>query len=119
MLRITLISMLFATSAFAHEAGVGPNGGMRVDAAPYRVELVPNGTKVDVYVTLDADDSIVATETMTGTAILVLNGKPVRTPLTPLAGGILSGDTRLAVPEGVKVEVQLKGPDGAMLQAKF
>jgi hypothetical protein len=56
---------------------------------------------------------------MTGTAILVLNGKPVRTPLTPLAGGILSGDTGLTVPEGVKGAVQLKGPDGAMFQAKF
>jgi hypothetical protein len=42
---------------------------------------------VDGYFTLDADDSIFATETMTGAAILVLDGKPVRTPLTPLAGG--------------------------------
>jgi hypothetical protein len=119
MLRITLISMLFATSAFAHEAGIGPNGGIRVDAAPYRVELVPNGTKVDIYVTLDADDSIVATETMTGTAILVLDGKPVRTSLTPSTAGVLSGDTGVEVPEGVKGAVQFKGLDGAMFQAKF
>jgi len=119
MLWITLVSLLFATSAVAHEAGLGPNGGMRVDAAPYRVELVPNGTKVDVYVTLDADDSAAATETLTGTAILVLDGKPVRTPLTPSTPGVLSGDTGLTVPEGVKGAVQLKGPDGATVQAKF
>jgi hypothetical protein len=45
MLRITLISMLFATSAFAHEAGMGPNGGMRVDAAPSVSNWCPTGRK--------------------------------------------------------------------------
>lgn len=37
----------------------------------------------------------------------------------PFGGGILSGDTGLAVPEGVKGAVQLKGPEGAIFQAKF
>ena len=118
MLRISLLSLFLATGAFAHEAGLGPNGGMRVDAGPYRVELVPNGTRVDAHVTMD-DDSAVATEAMTGTAILVLEGKPVRTPLTPAAAGVLSGDTGSTVPEGVKGAVQLTDADGKTVQAKF
>jgi hypothetical protein len=64
---------------------------------------------VDVYVTLGADDSIVATETM----------KTCAHAPHPFGGGILSGDTGLTVPEGVKGAVQMKGPDGAMIQAKF
>ncbi len=118
MLRISLFFLFFATGAFAHEAGIGPNGGMRVDAGPYRVELVPNGTRVDVHVTFD-DDSAVATETMTGTAILLLDGKPVRTPLLPATPGVLSADTGIAVPDGVKGAVQLTGADGKTVQAKF
>lgn len=118
MLRISLLSLFLATGAFAHEAGIGPNGGMRVDAGPYRVELVPNGTRVDVHITFD-DDSAVATETMTGTAILVLDGKPVRTPLVPATPGVLSGDTGVTVPEAVKGAVQLTDPEGKTVQAKF
>jgi hypothetical protein len=118
MLRLSLLSLVFATSAFAHEAGIGPNGGMRVDAGPYRVELVPNGTRVDVHITFD-DDSAVATETMTGTAILLLDGKPVRTPLVPATAGILSGDTGVTVPKGVKGAVQLTDTAGKTVQAKY
>ncbi len=118
MLRIALISLLSTTAAFAHEAGLGPNGGMRVDAGPYRVELVPNGTKVNVYITYD-DDGVVATEAMTGTAILVIEGKPVRVTLTPASSGVLSGDAGATVPEGVKGAVQVVGPDGVTEQAKF
>lgn len=118
MLRISLISLFLTTGAFAHEPGLGPNGGMRVDAGPYRVELVPNGTRVDAHVTMD-DDSAVATETMTGTAILVLGGKPVRIPLEPAAPGVLSGDTGSVVPENVKGAVQLTDADGETVQAKF
>lgn len=118
MLRISLLSLFFATGAFAHEPGIGPNGGMRVDAPPFRVELVSNGTLVDVHITME-DDSAVATEAMTGTAIPVLNGKPVRTPLAPATPGVLSGDTGIEVPEGVKGAVQLTGADGKTVQAKF
>lgn len=118
MLRISLLSLFFATGASAHEAGIGPNGGMRVDAGPYRVELVPSGTRVDVHITFD-DDSAVATETMTGTAILVLDGKPVRTPLVHATAGVLSGDTGVTVPEAVRGAVQLTDRDGKTVQAKF
>ena len=118
MLRISLLYLFLATGAFAHDSAIGPNGGMRVDAGPYRVELVPNGTRVDIHITMD-DDSAVATETMTGTAILVLDGKPVRTPLLPAATGVLSGDTGVTVPEAVKGAVQLIDPEGKTVQVKY
>lgn len=116
----TLLAVLFlAGPAFAHEPGTGPNGGLRVDAAPYRVELVPAGTMVSVFVTLDSDDSVVDTSGMTGTAILLIDGKPVRLPLAPAAPGVLSADTGMAVPMDVKGAVQLTGPNGKTVQAKF
>ena len=118
MLRIILVSLMLSTPAVAHEAGIGPNGGMRVDAGPYRVELVPVGTKVDVYITLD-DDSQTDTAAMSGTAILLIDGKPVRATLAPLSSGVLSGDAGVIVPGNVKGAVQLKGADGKTVQAKF
>ena len=56
---------------------------------------------------------------MTGTAILVMAGKPVRIPLAPSTGGILSGDAGMPVPEDVKGAVQLTDPEGKTVQAKF
>lgn len=118
MLRTILLALLLSTPAVAHEAAIGPNGGMRVDAGPYRVELVPAGTKVDVYITLD-DDSQTDTTTMSATAILLIDGKPVRATLAPSLPGILSGDAGVIVPDNVKGAVQLKGADGKTVQAKF
>lgn len=118
MLRTILTLLFLAAPAAAHEPGIGPNGGMRVDAGPYRVELVPAGTMVNVHITMD-DDSAVDTSTMTGTAILLIGGKPVRAPLAPSTPGILSADTGVDVPTDVKGAVQLVGPDGKTVQAKF
>ncbi len=118
MLRSVLLMLLLATPAAAHEPDIGPNGGPRVDAAPYRVEMVAEGTVVSVHITLD-DDSAVDTAAMTGTAILLIDGKPVRTPLVPGAPGILSGDTGVMIPEAVKGAVQIKGADGKTVQAKY
>ncbi|WP_430389801.1 hypothetical protein [Blastomonas fulva] len=118
MLRTILTFFLLAAPAAAHEPGIGPNGGMRVDAGPYRVELVPAGTAVNVYVTMD-DESDIDTSKMTGTAVLLIGGKPVRISLAPATPGILSADTGVEVPTDVKGAVQLVGPDGKTVQAKF
>lgn len=118
MLRIVSILMILATPLAAHEPGIGPNGGMRVDAGPYRVELVPDGTLVNVHITMD-DDSTLDTTVMSGTAILVIGGKPVRAPLVPTTPGVLSADTGIEVPTDVKGAVQITGADGKTVQAKF
>lgn len=118
MFRTTLISLFMTTAVLAHEADVGPNGGMRVDAGPYRVELVPEGTKVNVHITFD-DDSAVDTGALTGTAILVIDGKPARVTLAPASSGVLSGEAGASVPADVKGAVQILGPNGATAQAKF
>jgi len=118
MLRIAFLMLLFATFALAHEPGIGPNGGMRVDAGPYRVELVPDGTRVNVYITMD-DESSIDTTTMAGTAILLIDGKPLRAPLAPASPGVLSADTGVSVPAGVKGAVQISDKDGKTVQAKF
>ena len=91
---------------------------MRVDAGPYRVELVPSGTVVTVHITLD-DYSAVDTAKMSGTAILLIDGKPVRVPLAPAESGTLSADTGVVVPAEVKGAVQILGVDGVTVQAKF
>jgi len=113
-----LLALMLASPAVAHEPGIGPNGGMRVDAGPYRVELVPSGTVVTVHITLD-DDSAVDTAKMSGTAILLIGGKPVRVPLVPAEPGTLSAITSVAVPADVKGAVQILGADGVTVQAKF
>jgi hypothetical protein len=118
MLRIASLLLILATPLAAHEPGIGPNGGMRVDAGPYRVELVPEGTLVKVHITMD-DDSEVDTSVMSGTAILVVAGKPLRAPLTPLTPGILSADTGIQIPTDVKGALQITGADGKTVQAKF
>jgi hypothetical protein len=56
---------------------------------------------------------------MTGTAILLIDGKPVRVALVPAAPGTLSADTGVAVPSDVKGAVQILGADGVTVQAKF
>ena len=118
MLRMMLLALMLASPAAAHEPDIGPNGGMRVDAGPYRVELVPSGTMVTVHITLD-DDSAVDTAKMSGTAILLIGGKPVRVPLVPAEPGTLSANTSVAVPADVKGAVQILGADGVTVQAKF
>lgn len=117
-LKAALLTLMLAVPATAHEAGIGPNGGVRVDAAPYRVELVPAGTMVNIYVTMD-DESAVDTSTMKGTAILLIDGKPVRLVLAPTKPGVLSAETGVAVPKEVKGAVQITDKDGKTVQAKF
>jgi hypothetical protein len=118
MLRFLALALLVSSSAAAHESAIGPNGGLRVDAGPYRVELVSDGTKVNVFVTAD-DESQLDTSKMSGTAILLIDGKPVRSILAPTVQGVLSGDTGVTVPKDVKGAVQLLGADGKTVQAKF
>ena len=119
MLRIAFLMLLFATFALAHEPGIGPNGGMRVDAGPYRVELVPDGTRVNVYITMD-DESSIDTTTMAGTAILLIDGKALRAPLAPASPRVsVSGHRRECSGRCAKGAVQNLGQGWEDGSAKF
>lgn len=118
MLRTLLLTLMLALPVAAHEAGIGPNGGVQVDAGPYHAELVAAGTVVNIHVTTE-DGSVADTAKMSGTAILLIEGKPVRAPLAPSAPGVLSADMGVTVPADVKGAVQILESDGTTVQAKF
>jgi hypothetical protein len=76
--------VLIATTSFAYAHGpkVGANGGPQADAGSFHVEVVPQGTMLQVFLR-DHSDKGVTTAGHKGTAIFVIDGKPQRIPLTP------------------------------------
>lgn len=113
-----LAAALTAAPALAHEPDKGPNGGARVDGGPFHVELAPQGAMVRVFVTGPNYEAI-SVEGFTGTAMLVIDGKPRRVTLTPAGDGMLAGDAGAPVPAAAQGAVQLKAADGKTAQAKF
>ncbi|MDQ0506208.1 hypothetical protein [Xanthobacter agilis] len=110
---------LVALPAFAHEPGVGANGGVRVDASHYHAELVADGTPAISLYLSDGADKPVAAEGFKASAIMVVDGKAQRFPLSPAGGNRLAGTAAVAIPRGVKGVVQISAPDGASAQAKY
>ena len=117
--KYLLIAALLASagSAWAHDAK-GKNGGRIADAGSYHVEMVVKSEVVDVFIT-DAGEKPVAASGFKGTAILVAGGKSQRVVLAPVEGTRLSGSATAALPDQSKGVVQLTGPDGKTIQAKF
>jgi hypothetical protein len=102
----------------AHSPKVGANGGAQVDAGSYHVELVPDGTTLQVFLR-DHSDKEVASAGFKGTAIFVVGGKPQRIPLTPAGTNKLTGTSPVALPKEPKGAVQITTPTGSTVQAKF
>lgn len=111
------VMLTWSTSASAHDAK-GPHGGRLADAGPYHAELVVKSVTVDVFLS-DESEKSVATSGFKGTAILVAGGKSQRVVLAPVDGTRLSGTATAALPDQPKGVVQLTGPDGKTIQAKF
>ncbi|MFG1374988.1 hypothetical protein V5F32_22660 [Xanthobacter oligotrophicus] len=119
LLPAALAISLVALPALAHEPGVGANGGVRVDAGHYHAELVADGTPaVSLYLS-DGADKPVPADGFKANAILVVDGKAQRFPLSPAGGNRLAGTAPAAVPKGVKGAVQISAPDGTSAQAKY
>lgn len=117
---LALSAVLAAASpALAHEAAKGRNGGLRVDAGAYHAELLVDGTTNVALFLSDADDKPIAAKDFKANAILVIDGKSQRFPLTPSDGAKLVGTAPAPVKLGVKGAVQITTPDGATAQAKF
>ena len=116
---VVLGTVVLATPLQAHEPGTGANGGVRVDAGHLHAELVADGTTAVSVFLSDASDKPIAADGFKANAILVVDGKAQRFPLTPGGAGRLAGVAPVAIPKGVKGAVQITAPDGSTAQAKF
>ena len=111
--------LMTGSAALAHEAAKGSNGGLRVDAGNYHTELLVDGTNNVAVFLSDADDKPITAKDFKANAILIIDGKSQRFPLTPAEGSKLVGTAPAPVKPGVKGAIQLTAPDGATAQAKF
>lgn len=110
---------LMTSAALAHEPRPGPNGGLKVDAGDYHVELVANGTDTVTLFLFDVNDQPVDSAGFKASAILIVNGKPARFAIEPTTGQQLVGKAPAPVEAGVKGAIQIVLPDGGTAQAKF
>lgn len=102
----------------AHAPKVGANGGAQADAGSFHVEVVPQGTALQVFLN-DHSEKAVATAGFRGTAIFVIDGKPQRIPLAPAGDNKLTGTAAVPIPSSPKGAVQIMTPAGSTVQAKF
>jgi hypothetical protein len=101
----------------AHERR-GPHGGYQVDAGTMHVELLMQGTTVDVFVG-DATGKPVDAAGYKGIAILFIGGKAVRVPLAPAESDRLTGTAPAEVKGEPRGAVQITTPSGSTIQGKF
>ena len=104
--------------ASAHGPKVGQNGGPQEEAGSFHVEIVAQGTMLQVYLR-DHSNKAVSTNGFKGTAIFVINGKAERISLTPAGENRLKGTSSVDLPAEPKGAVQIMTPTGSTAQAKF
>ena len=114
---ITVLALL-PIGASAHGPKLGQNGGPQEDAGSFHVEIVPQGTVLQVYV-IDHSDKAVSTNGFKGAAIFVINGKAERITLTPAGENQLKGTSSVDLPAEPKGAVQITTPTGGTAQARF
>jgi hypothetical protein len=110
--------ILLPLGASAHGPKIGQNGGPQEDAGSFHVEVVAQGTVLQVYMR-DLSDKAVSTNGFKGTAIFVINGKAERITLTPAGENQLKGTSSVDLPAKPKGAVQITTPTGSTVQAKF
>jgi hypothetical protein len=118
--QIAAMALLITTMsiALAHAPKVGAHGGPQADAGSYHVEVVSQGTTLQVFLR-DHSDKAVLTTGYKGTAIFVIDGKPQRIPLAPAGDNKLTGTSAVPIPSEPKGAVQITPPSGSTVQAKF
>jgi hypothetical protein len=118
--QIAAAALLLVTTslAWAHAPKVGVNGGAQADAGSFHVEVVPQGTTLQVFLRNHADKAV-PSDGYKGTAIFVIDGKPQRIPLAPAGENKLTGTSAVAIPTELKGAVQITTPSGSTVQAKF
>jgi hypothetical protein len=110
--------MITTSIASAHAPKVGANGGAQAGAGSFHVEILPQGTTLQVFLR-DHSDKAVLTDGYKGTAIFVIDGKPQRIPLTSAGENRLTGNSTVSIPSEPKGAVQITTPSGSTVQAKF
>jgi len=98
-----LVMALFP--AHAHAPKIGIHGGPQVDAGSFHVEIIPQGTVLQVYFR-DHSDKVVSTQGWKGIAIFTINGKVQRITLSP------GGDNQLKGVSAVEIPAEPKGRAG-------
>ena len=110
-------ALAFALPALAHDQR-GPNGGRVADAGPYHGELVTKENTVHFFL-LDTKNKPVSVAGYKAIAILAVGGKSQRIVLEPMGDSRLSGTSELPLGTNAKGVIQLTGPDGKTIQAKY
>lgn len=118
--QIAAVALLLAAGppAWAHAPKLGANGGQQTDAGSFHVEVVAQGTTLQVFLRDHADKAVTA-DGYKGTAIFVIDGKPQRIPLAPAGENKLTGTSAVSIPYEPKGAVQITTPSGSTVQAKF
>ncbi len=111
------LALSLAFPAVAHDQR-GPNGGRVADAGPYHAELVTKQNKVDFFL-LDTKNKPVPVAGYKAVAVLVAGGQMYRIVLEPAGDNRLTGTAEQPLGTTPKGVVQLTGPDGKTIQAKY
>jgi hypothetical protein len=109
--------LAFALPVLAHDQR-GPNGGRLADAGAYHGELVTKQNTVHFFL-LDTKNKPVSVAGYKAVAILAVGGKSQRIVLEPLGDSRLSGTSEQPLGTNAKGVIQLTGPDGKTIQAKY
>jgi hypothetical protein len=119
-IQISAVALFMITTsiASAHAPKLGANGGAQTDTDSFHVEIVPQGTTLQVFLR-DHSNKAVPTDGYKGTAIFVVDGKPQRIPLTSAGENKLTGTSTVSIPSEPKGAVQITTPSGNTVQAKF
>ncbi|HEV2300859.1 MAG TPA: hypothetical protein VGR91_04750 [Stellaceae bacterium] len=117
-----VLLFLSPAAASAH-AGKGPHGGPLADAGPYYVELLVQGSELQIFVFDDKTSTPVGTKGAKGTAVVLVGQKEDKVALQPAAGeaagGEMEGKAPAAVGPGARIVVLVQMPGKPSVVARF
>lgn len=113
-----LAFILITPPVLAHSGNVGPNGGQMQEVSGYHLELVAGEGELSIYLT-DGDSNPVATEGITGSALVLADKKKAKVTLSPGGDNVVTGEGDFALADGMKVVVTVTLAGGEKLRARF